>query len=230
MEARSALLLGATGLVGGHVLDLLLDDPAYGSVLALGRRALPREHPKLRQEVVDFDRVRDFADRVRAQDVFCCLGTTLRAAGSREAFRRVDLDYPRALAEAAARNGAERFLLVSSMGADANSSFFYNRVKGEAEDAVRTLPFKEVVVLRPSLLLGDRAERRPGEALAQRVMPRLSFLLAGPLRKYRPVEAGTVARAMVRLAKSGGRGVRVLESDAIQAMGGGGLVEGRPRE
>lgn len=230
MDARSALLLGATGLVGGHVLDLLLDDPAYGSVLALGRRALPREHPKLRQEVVDFDRVRDFADRVRAQDVFCCLGTTLRAAGSHEAFRRVDLDYPRALAEAAARNGAERFLLVSSMGADANSSFFYNRVKGEAEDAVRTLPFQEVVVLRPSLLLGERTERRPGEALAQRVMPRLSFLLAGPLRKYRPVEASTVARAMVRLAKSGGRGVRVLESDAIQALGGDGLVEGGRRE
>ncbi len=230
MDARSALLLGATGLVGGHVLDLLLDDPAYGSVLALGRRALPREHPKLRQEVVDFDRVRDFADRVRAQDVFCCLGTTLRAAGSREAFRRVDLDYPRALAEAAARNGAERFLLVSSMGADANSSFFYNRVKGEAEDAVRTLPFQEVVVLRPSLLLGERTERRPGEALAQRVMPRLSFLLAGPLSKYRPVEARTVARAMVQLAKSGGRGVRVLESDAIQALGGDGLVEGGGRE
>ncbi len=226
MEPRTALLLGATGLVGGHVLALLLDDPAYGGVLVLGRRAVPREHPKLRQETVDFDRLRDFSGVVRAQDVFCCLGTTIRAAGSREAFRRVDLDYPRTVAEAAARNGAERFLLVSAMGADASSSIFYNRVKGEAEDAVRTLPFKEVAILRPSLLLGERAEQRPAEALAQRFAPRLSPLLRGPLRKYRPVEAATVARAMVRLAKAGRRGVRVVESDGIQALGGEALVEG----
>ncbi|HEX8276571.1 MAG TPA: NAD(P)H-binding protein [Longimicrobiaceae bacterium] len=229
MEPRSALLLGATGLVGGHVLDLLLDDPAYGGVRVLGRRPVPREHPKLRQETVDFDRLRDFAGAVRAQDVFCCLGTTIRAAGSREAFRRVDLDYPRAVAEAAARNGAERFLLVSAMGADAGSSIFYNRVKGEAEDAVRTLPFQEVVILRPSLLLGERAESRPGEALAQRVMPRLTPLMLGPLRKYRPVQAAAVARAMVRLAKGGGRGVRVVESDGIEALGGETLVEGGGR-
>lgn len=226
MQPRSALLLGATGLVGGHVLDLLLDDPAYGGVRVLGRRPVPREHPELRQETVDFDRLRDCAELVRAQDVFCCLGTTIRAAGSREAFRRVDLDYPRAVAEAAARNGAERFLLVSAMGADAGSSIFYNRVKGEAEDAVRTLPFQEVVILRPSLLLGERAEHRPGEALAQRVMPRLSPLMRGPLRRYRPVHAAAVARAMVRLAKAGGRGVRVVESDAIEALGGEALVEG----
>lgn len=226
MEPRSALLLGATGLVGGHVLDLLLHDPAYGGVLVLGRRAAPREHPKLRQETVDFDRLRDFSGVVRAQDVFCCLGTTIRAAGSREAFRRVDLDYPRAVAEAGARNGAERFLLVSAMGANANSSVFYNRVKGEAEDAVRTLPFKEVAILRPALLLGERTERRPGEALAQRLAPRLTPLLRGPLRKYRPVEAATVARAMVRLARSGGRGVRLVESDGIQVLGGESLVEG----
>lgn len=226
MEPRSALLLGATGLVGGHVLDLLLDDPAYGSVLAIGRRPAAREHPKLRQETLDFARVRDFADRVRAQDVFCCLGTTLRAAGSREAFRRVDLDYPRMLAEAASRNGAERFLLLSALGADPRSSIFYNHVKGEAEDAVRTLPFQEVVILRPSLLLGAREEHRPWEALAQTVVPRLSFLLAGPLRNYRAVEARTVARAMVRAAKAGGRGVRVLEGSEIGELASADLAQG----
>lgn len=219
MEPRSALLLGATGLVGGHCLDLLLDDPAYGSVLFLGRRPLPREHPKLRQEVIDFDRLRDHADRVRGQDVFCCLGTTIRKAGSREAFRRVDLEYPRGVAEIAARTGAERFLLVSAMGADPRSRVFYNRVKGEAEEAVRTLPFKEVVILRPSLLLGERPEHRPGEELAQRVLAPLSGLMVGPLRRYRPVEARVVARAMVRLAKGGARGVRVVESDEVQALG-----------
>ena len=218
--SASALLLGATGLVGGHVLDLLLGDPAYGRVVVLGRRSIDREHPKLRQHVADLGRLEEHAALFAVDDVFCCLGTTIRAAGSREAFLRVDLDYPRAVAEAAARNGAERFLLVTALGADADSSVFYNRVKGEVEDAVRTLPFQEVAILRPSLILGERAERRPAEALAQRLAPRLNPLLRGPLRRYRAVEAETVARAMLRLAKAGGRGVRIVESDGIQALGG----------
>ncbi|HEX2092001.1 MAG TPA: oxidoreductase [Longimicrobiaceae bacterium] len=219
MQPRSALLLGATGLVGGHCLELLLEDVAYREVTVVGRRTLSREHPKLRQVVVDFNRLAESADRFGAQDVFCCLGTTLRTAGSQEAFRRVDLEYPRAAAEIAVRRGAERFLLVSAMGADPGSRIFYNRVKGEVEAAVRALPFHEVVILRPSLLLGERAERRPGEMLAQRVFGPFSDLLVGPLRKYRPVHGRTVARAMVRLAKEGGEGVRVVESDRIQALG-----------
>lgn len=224
MPSRSALVLGATGLVGGHCLDLLLEDPAYTQVTVLARRALPREHPKLRQEVVDFDRLSEHADLVRADHVFCALGTTIRVAGSQEAFCRVDLEYPRRVAEIASANRAECFLLVSAMGADPGSRFFYNRVKGEAEEAVQSYPFPSVVILRPSLLLGERSERRLGERVAQGVMGPLSFLLLGPLRKYRPVEARAVARAMVRLANDGGRGVRIVESDQIQAVGSGALV------
>lgn len=220
MPPRSALVLGATGLVGGHCLDLLLDDPGYDRVAVLARRALPREHPKLHQEVVDFDRLAEHVERVRADHVFCCLGTTLRRAGSREAFREVDLEYPRRAAEGASRGLAECFLLVSAMGADAGSRIFYNRVKGEAEAAVQGVPFPSVVILRPSLLLGERSERRPGERVAQGVMGPLSFLMVGPLRKYRAVEGRTVARAMIRLANDGGRGVRIVESDGIQEAGG----------
>lgn len=219
MPPRSALVLGATGLVGGHCLDLLLDDPGYDRVTVLVRRALPREHPKLRQEVVDFDRLAEHADLFHVDHVFCALGTTIRRAGSQEAFRRVDLEYPRRAAEAASANRADCFLLVSALGANPRSRVFYNRVKGEAEEAVQSYPFPSVVILRPSLLLGERAERRTGERIAQRVMGPLSFLLAGPLRKYRPVEGRVVARAMVRLANDGGRGVRVVESDGIQAAG-----------
>lgn len=217
---RTALLLGATGLVGGHVLDLLLSDPAYRRVTVLGRRPLARMDSKLDQRAADFDRLRDHEISFAVDDVFCCLGTTIAAAGSQEAFRRVDHDYVVEAARLAAEHGARRYLLVSAAGASARSRIFYNRVKGEAEDAVRALPLEGAVILRPSLLLGERAEKRPMETFAQRVMPALNFLMAGPLRRYRPIEAATVARAMVRLAKEQPRGVRVVESDEIQRIGG----------
>ena len=217
----SALLLGATGLVGGYVLDLLLDDPAFGRVVVLGRRPVDREHPKLEQHVADLARLQEHAELFRVDDVFCCLGTTIRAAGSREAFRRVDHDYVVDAARVAAAAGARRYLLVTATGADPGSRIFYNRVKGEAEAGVRAQPFQGVGILRPSLILGPRADRRPGEALAQRVAPGLAPLLIGPLRRYRAVEARPVARAMVRLARERPRGVRVVESDEIQQLGGG---------
>lgn len=221
---RTALLAGATGLVGAHVLDLLLEDPAWERVTVLVRRPLSRQHPGLRQEVVDFDRLEEHAALFDAQDVFCALGTTIRAAGSQEAFRRVDLEYPRRLAELAARGGAEHFLLVSALGADPGSRVFYNRTKGEAEAAVRSFPLRGMAILRPSLLLGERREFRPGEVVVKYASFLLRPLLVGPLRKYRPIHARTVARAMVRLAREGMRGVRVLESDEIEEVGGESLA------
>ncbi|MBW3571192.1 MAG: NAD(P)H-binding protein [Gemmatimonadetes bacterium] len=215
-----ALLLGATGLVGGHVLDLLLHDPAYGRVVVLGRRPVDREHPKLQQHVADLGRLEEHAALFGVDAVFCCLGTTIRAAGSREAFRRVDHDYVVGAARVAAAAGARRYLLVTAAGADPRSRIFYNRVKGQAEEGVRAQPLESVVILRPSLILGDRAERRPGEALAQRVMPALGWMMVGPLRRYRAVDARTIARAMVRLAKARAPGVRTVESDEIQEIGG----------
>jgi uncharacterized protein YbjT (DUF2867 family) len=212
---RTALLLGASGLVGGHCLEWLLAESSYGRVVAPGRHRLDREHPKLEQRVVDFDRLHDHADLFSVDDVFCCLGTTIRKAGSREAFRRVDMQYPRDAARLAAEGGARQYLLVSAAGADPESRIFYNRVKGEAEGAVRELPFECIVLVRPSLLLGDRQERRAAERVAQIVMRPLAPLMLGPLARYRPVHASHVAAALVRLALERRPGVQVIESHQI---------------
>jgi uncharacterized protein YbjT (DUF2867 family) len=216
----TALLLGATGLVGGHVLDLLLADPAYRRVTVLGRRPVARMDSKLDQRTADFDRLGDHAISFAVDDVFCCLGTTIAQAGSQDAFRRVDHDYVVNAARLAAEHGARRFLLVTAAGANAGSRIFYNRVKGEAEAAVRALPLQSVTILRPSLLLGERTGERSGEKLAQRLMPVVGWMMVGPLRRYRAVEAATVARAMVRLARQAPRGARVVESEEIQQIGG----------
>lgn len=206
----TALLAGATGLIGRHVLAGLLDSPRWTTVRVLTRRAVAHENAKLDVHRLDFDELGGIASNDPAlfdvDAVFCCLGTTIKAAGSRDAFRRVDHDYIVALAKAGQAGGASRFLLVSAIGADANSLFFYNRVKGQTEDAIRSLDFDALHIFQPSLLLGDRDENRPGEAAAQKLMPAFSPLLGGGLARYRPVHAKTVAAAMIRAAESSASG------------------------
>lgn len=217
-SSRTALVAGASGLVGGHCLRLLLDDATSAQVIALVRRALPVTHPKLVQRLVDFDRLAELPDFPRVNDVFCCLGTTMKRAGSRDAFYQVDFTYVYELARLASRHGAAQFLLVSASGANPGSRIFYNRVKGEVEEAVKRVPFAGIHIFRPSLLLGDRVEHRPGERLAIALARPISFALVGPLRKYRPIEAQTVARAMVAIARAERPGINVLESHAITAL------------
>ncbi len=214
---RTAWLAGATGLVGGFVLRQLLASEWYSQVIALTRRTMNVDHPKLEQRLVDFDQLQSI-DLPLAEDVFCALGTTIKKAGSQEAFRRVDLDYPRALANKAAASGAQQFLLVSSVGANARSRNFYLRTKGELEDAVSALPYKGFHVFRPSLLLGPREERRPAERLAEALMKGLSPVLIDGLRKYRPIKAEEVARAMVAAAVAGGPGRKVYEHEQLKAL------------
>ncbi len=216
-QDRSALVLGATGLVGDHCLELLLEDERYSRVRVLTRRPLTRRHRKLEVIQVDFDALDERPELFRVDDVFCCLGTTMARAGSEAAFRRVDHDYPVQAAELAVAEGADQFLLVSAIGADPQSSIFYNRVKGEVEVAVKRLPFRAVWVVRPSLLLGEREELRVGEKLASVVSRPLAPIMVGRLRRYRPVEARDVAAAMVRLAEQDGTG-GVVESDEIAAL------------
>ncbi len=215
---RTALLAGATGLVGGYVLDHLLRSDNYERVLTLTRRPLQRTHPKHENRIVDFDRLEEHAPRIGADDVFCCLGTTMKQAGSREAFERVDLDYPTTLARLASAGGAKQFLLVSSMGADPRSLFFYSRVKGRTEERVSAFPFTSVFLFRPSLLLGERDERRPGEAAAERILKGLAPVLRGPLGRLKPIRAEAVARVMVRMADMGLPGVHVVESQEIDRL------------
>lgn len=214
---RTALLAGATGLVGSHALQRLLADATWGHVVTVGRRTVSQRHDKLEQRMLDLGALDAVDDLPHADDVFCCLGTTIKQAGSQPAFRRVDHDFVVALARAGLRLGATQFLLVSAIGADPASRIFYSRVKGEAEAAVRQLPYRGVQVFRPSLLLGERAEFRFGERVAAWVAPALPLFLPGPFRRYRPIRAAAVARAMVRIAREAPRGPNVFEFDAIQA-------------
>ena len=215
---RTAWIAGATGLVGGQLLDRLLEDPTYGRVVSLGRRGLERAHLKLESKVVAFDQL-DAVDLPRADDVFCALGTTIRRAGSQQAFRRVDYDYVMALARRAVETGAAQFLVVTAIGASPRSRVFYSRVKGEVERDVAALPFRAVHVFRPSFLTGERAENRPLERLGIPLFRAIGPLLVGPLRRYRAIAGATVARAMRSAALAGVSGLRVYESDEIERMG-----------
>jgi uncharacterized protein YbjT (DUF2867 family) len=219
---KTALVAGASGLVGSACLARLLGDSAYERVVALVRRPLPYSDPKLEQHTIDFDRLGALGQTFPAStDVFCCLGTTMKQAGSEAAFRQVDFTYVVGLAAQALEHGARQFLLVSSLGANPNSAFFYNRVKGETEAAVAALPFEGRQIFRPSILLGERAEHRPGERAGIAAMTGASFLLVGPLRKYRPIAAATVAAAMVRVSLRAPRGVNIFESNDIERVARG---------
>ncbi|SNS18005.1 Uncharacterized conserved protein YbjT, contains NAD(P)-binding and DUF2867 domains [Noviherbaspirillum humi] len=209
--AKIVLLAGATGLIGSHCLRLLAEDPGVREVRALTRRPLKNlaGGGKVRACMVDFDHLDRHAGEFDADAVICALGTTLRAAGSRPAFRRVDHDYPLALARAARARGARHFLLVSAAGADPRSMIFYNRVKGELEQALRALDFPSLTIVRPSLLLGERSEHRPGEEWAKR----FGWLLPSP---WKPIEAAAVAAALVRAMHAAAPGVAILENRALR--------------
>lgn len=213
MSGRDAVLAGGTGLVGAELLRLLAWEGDYDRVLALARRALPLSHPRIEPRPARFDALDDALAGARAGcDVFCCLGTTIRTAGSREAFRAVDHGMVVALARWAKRHGARRFLLVSALGADPRSRVFYNRTKGEAERDARAEGPASVVVLRPSLLDGDRSERRFGEQVSLRLTRPLAGLIPAA---WRPVHARDVAAAMLDAARAD-HPPAVIESAALQ--------------
>lgn len=216
---RRALLYGATGLVGRELLLLLLNSPEVDAVIAPVRRPLSLAHQKLAAPLVEFDDPAALAALPPADDVFCCLGTTIRKAGSQAAFRTVDHDYPLAAARAARAAGAKQFLVVTAVGADAKSGVFYSRVKGELEQALAGLAFPGgVKVFHPSLLMGDRAERRPAEAIAMGLMSATAGLFVGPLKKYRAIEGAGVARGLLRAALHEPEGNAVYEGESLFAL------------
>ncbi len=199
--AKTALIIGATGLVGEQCLNGLLNSVAYEKVIALTRKPIKSPKQKLHNIVTDFNNLAEIKEQLKADDVFCAMGTTIATAGSKEAFKRVDFDIPLQVAEIAKANGATRFILVSSLGADAKSSVFYSRMKGELEEAVKRLRYDWLVVFRPSLLLGDRKERRTGEQVARFVAEKFSFLFTGPFRKYKGTPVYLLGKQMVRVAQ-----------------------------
>jgi uncharacterized protein YbjT (DUF2867 family) len=210
---RTALLAGATGLVGGHLLRRLLADPRYRQVIAVSRRELGIEHPKLRPLITDFDAIEAVIAGAglgeTVDDAFCALGTTIKVAGSRAAFRRVDFGYVVAFARAARAADARRFMLVSAIGASARSALFYLRVKGETEEALAALGYPALHIFRPGLLLGRRTESRPREALGMALAPFLNPLMLGPAKAYRGIPADRVAAAMITAAGTGCTGRHV---------------------
>ena len=209
---KTALLAGATGLIGSQLLPLLLASGRYGKVIVVGRRAVAVQHPKLVQVVAELDKLADVRLQLIADDVFCCLGTTIGQAGSKAAFYAVDYLAVVTLAALTAGNFAGQFLVVSSLGADENSRVFYSRTKGEMEAAVRELPFRAVHIFRPSLLLGARSSPRLGERGGAVLLGLARPLLVGGLRKYRPVAASAVAAAMLQAAEDDGGGVQVHDA------------------
>ncbi|RMG80636.1 MAG: oxidoreductase [Bacteroidetes bacterium] len=217
-DKKTALVFGATGLVGGFLTDFLLMHGAYEKVIAFGRRELDIEHPKLIQHVINFENPEEFNDLVRGDDLFCCLGTTLAKAGSKEGFFKVDFIYSYRVAKIAAANKVNQFLLISSVGADKDSLFYYSRVKGQIEEAVRGLDFWATHIFRPSVLLGERPENRWGESVAGRIGKFLDGISGGLLTKYRPIEADVVAKAMVNAAQELKPGVHVYPSDFLQGL------------
>ena len=219
MRNRVAVVAGPTGLTGGYLLRVLAEDAFFDSVVALSRRPMEFIHPKVITRQVDLADLPGAAI-AGATHVFCCLGTTMRQAGNEAAFRAVDYEYPLHLARRAATLGAQRFLLVSSVGANAHSGNFYLRVKGELEDQLRGLPFEALHLFRPSFLMGMRAEKRPGEGLGLVLARTLEWALVAGLRKYRPIAAAVLARAMAVTAERGPAGVHVFDYENIMRWGG----------
>lgn len=218
MEKRNALITGATGLVGNCLLQQLLADDQYEKVVIITRKSIDVKHPKLIQKQIDFDSIESLKLDFQVDDVFCALGTTIKTAGSQDAFYKVDYTYVVNLGKWCAANNVKRFLIVSAMGASAKSGIFYNRVKGEMEAAVSQLNIPQIQVFRPSLLMGNRKEKRGGEKIAQVVMGGLGFLFVGPLLKYKGIHADNVAKAMIKSAKEEVKGFMVYESGEMQGM------------
>lgn len=208
---KTALLIGATGLIGDLLTRRLVESPAYERVKVLVRRSMNWQHPRLQEVLIDFDHLNGLL--VQGDDIFCCLGTTIKQAGSQAAFRKVDYQYPLEIARIGLSNGARQFALISSMGADPKSAFFYNRVKGEIERDLTTLAYPTSLIFRPSLLLGDRQEARLGERIGARVMRLFSPFLPA---RYKPIEAAKVATAMLETAQQGLTGNHVFGSDQLQ--------------
>lgn len=213
IPTKSALLLGASGLTGGHLLDLLLTDDAYHSVTIFVRKPTGIHHPKLEEKMVDYD---DWQEAVVADDVFCCLGTTIKKAKTKEAFTKVDLLYPVRIAQLQYKAGSKKFLVVSAMGVAKDSFFFYSRVKAEMEEQLQQIGYESLFIFRPSLITGNRKENRAGESIAIRLFTLINPLLMGPLRKYKSVSANAIAKAMVHEAQTDNRGTQILLSDELK--------------
>jgi len=221
MNGQTAVIAGATGLVGSLLLQKLLKDDAFGKVVALTRKLSEIPHPKLENVVVDFNDIESIRKSFSQADViFCCVGTTQKKVkGDHAAYRKVDLDIPAHLGKVGLEKGVRQFIFVSSVGANTSSNNFYLRLKGEVENAVSELGYECLYIIRPSMLVGKRSEDfRLGEFVGQAVMRSASVMFFGQMKKYYPVKAEDVAQAMLGAAKEKRKGINIIQYEEMMRL------------
>ncbi|TDF93046.1 NAD-dependent epimerase/dehydratase family protein [Paenibacillus piri] len=216
-QINTVVVAGATGMMGRQLVKLLLEDATYQRIIVLVRRSMGISHPKLVEKKVVFDNLENEIDAsvLKDADVYCTLGTTIKQAGTKEAFRKVDHAYPLTLAKAALRHGAASYIIVTAMWASEKSRMFYTRVKGQLEQELLSLGLPRLVILRPSLLLGEREDESFGDRATDTIFRLIDPLLLGPLARMKAIPSKDVAQAMVMMAHEGEAAVEVLESEMI---------------
>jgi uncharacterized protein YbjT (DUF2867 family) len=218
IENRIALVFGTNGMVGGFIVRELQDHMAFSAVEVFNRKPIDYYHLKVREHTIDYNKLDEYAHLIKGDDLFICLGTTLRKAGSVQAVEQIDRDYPIRIAQIAYANGVSRVAVVSSMGANPSSRNYYLRIKGEMEQGIREIPFEQIVIARPSLLFGRRKDFRLGELIGKGFMLAIDFMMIGPLKKYAGISAHKVATAMIALLKSSNRDI-VYQSNVLHKFG-----------
>jgi len=217
MGKKKALIIGSTGLIGRELLPVLLEEDAYEHVYALVRRPRHAKHKKLTEFVIDFDHLQAEESFFQVDDVFCCLGTTIKKAGSRDAMKKVDVEYPVRIAQLAKKRGATHFLVVSATGASTNSLFSYSRMKGELEEELKNISYNTLSILHPSLLLGNREEYRFMEGLANKAIKGIEKVKRSSISSRIAIEGKKVALAMNSIAQTSEKGVHVYSPKQIEA-------------
>ncbi|UCZ53091.1 NAD(P)H-binding protein [Bacillus shivajii] len=217
---KKALIAGATGLIGKHVVQQLIEREEYDEIRLITRKKTPFKHEKVTEYIIDFKELDQYAHLFAGiNDVFVCLGTTMKKAKTKKQFMKVDFTYPLKIATLSEERGVNKMLTVTAIGSDRESRLFYNRVKGKLEEALVKVNIPSLHIFRPSLLTGEREEFRPGEKMASYVSAPISLFLAGPFEKYKPVKAHYVAAVMCAIAKEDSKGVHIYESDKIRQLG-----------
>ncbi|ASU32268.1 Rossmann-fold NAD(P)-binding domain-containing protein [Mucilaginibacter xinganensis] len=215
---KKAIIAGASGLVGNELLHILLTNPGYDEVLVLVRRELPLKHGKLKQLIVDFDKISDYQAEITGEAFFCCLGSTKKKTPNLADYRKVDHDYPLQLAQIALANGIGQYHLVSAMGAEVKSGNFYMRLKGETEADIINTGLPGLYIYRPAMLTGERTEDRPLERFLTPIMKVIDLFLIGNLKKYRSIAAKTVAIVMYKQSLKNKAGTFIYASDKIKEL------------
>ena len=213
MNEQKAVVIGASGLIGSHLVEQMLQDDSFTGIRLLVRKKLSFDHPKLQQQVIDFNDINDYSIKFGEGDtIFCCVGATnKKVKGDLAAYAKVDFDIPVNAARIGASKNFKRFLIVSSVGADKNSGNFYLKLKGRTEEALKKFKFDSISIFRPGQLLGKRNEHRRGEKILQASTKFLSRLLFGSLKKYHSIKAEDVARSMIAESKEAKTGIHILE-------------------